>query len=1177
MPALKVFGRRWHIASDDLPLPAAALSLFHLVWVALLIVWFVTIHGPSHCQEAWEYDLVVGGLLGTFLLSFCLELWITREALQGSLFEPRRRRRIPTLIYLDCASVVAQVGLNAYGTHLIYTEPPQCELDGGEPWNPVNAMKGLVWSTWAIIAALLALVFLSYNLFPDFEDPRSWEKHCRCLGFWCCCCDREDTFRGEGQDGEQTLMMRLGRLFAMMFGHVDTTPSDIVVSFALAMTLQRMQRARAQQAQQAAQEERLGQGPGPAADGDNNGGETGGPVALGSGGGGAGRRLEKLKSWTPRPLRAWPWPFKRGSRRGWAGQQRSGAAGEAPPDGDGTSSEKGEDGPRDSRQQRRHQQPQGRSGLAGQTLGQRRGPRVAAAAVQRKGSVQLSDQPAAALGGAGGAAVLTEAPKPAPASPRDSGRDWRGSGRRVGYTRSWSPQSTDPLLMPAGSSGNHEDGSSNNLVGSGDDAGAAAGGAVLDGSSNGGHGRYEGGGLEGNHEGEVVLEILPDIDIASGAKGGSGSSTPAGVAVAGSAGHSRLGGHSGAAELCFGPEADLEQGLGVPEASGAGEDGQDRWSGDAALALAPNGAAAAAAADGLGGKQQQERQPGQQRRRQQQQERRRHLEWSESEERRYREDVGRTSSFMPNRVVRDNLAMGATKTSSDEEGQGRQLGRADTRRGEHGEVEDSVVQQAAHYMKVGWVQLCCGRSCGFLLGMCCPHRQRHRQYSARHRHQGPFRGNGGGRVPVPVPDLRVAANLNREAIQQATGLSNEDLCFSRYEGEVVNVLPYYICLDNDAQQVILAIRGSLSLEDVVRDLLFEPAELQEWAHNTREWHEMPPEVRLAGPGCRVAAHSGILDAARHTLMDIQGCGVLHSLLLAAGARCAGWRLVLVGHSLGAACAFLLGLYMRRYLPDLRCWAFSPPGGLASGQVGAAAADWCTSMVCGKEWIPRLTVNAFNHMRDEMVYAAARCRQPKLRVLAGLLRGKRWEEGALFYPADDIPREAAATLHAYHASLERPGHLKTIMEVAGDFTVPGRVIHLKPVGTQMAGRWRQQKRRLYRAVWIDAKAVQEEGILISGRMWADHMPDYCLATLSRMVRARRHHSSTASVGDNAGEAMVNDMMGGGGGAGANGAGGASAARPPGQQGAWGRGGEGGMSEGGSEYGSTAPSESEGGRG
>ena len=29
-----------------------------------------------------------------------------------------------------------------------------------------------MWSTWAIIAVLLALVVTTYNLFPDFEDPR---------------------------------------------------------------------------------------------------------------------------------------------------------------------------------------------------------------------------------------------------------------------------------------------------------------------------------------------------------------------------------------------------------------------------------------------------------------------------------------------------------------------------------------------------------------------------------------------------------------------------------------------------------------------------------------------------------------------------------------------------------------------------------------------------------------------------------------------------------------------------------------------------------------------------------------------------------------------------------------------------------------------------------------------
>lgn len=79
------------------------------------------------------------------------------------------------------------------------------------------SLQGLVWSTWAIIFILVILVVLSYNLFPDFEDPKSWEQHCRCIGWWCCCCDKEDTFKGEEEEqGDSTLLSRLGRLFGMV-------------------------------------------------------------------------------------------------------------------------------------------------------------------------------------------------------------------------------------------------------------------------------------------------------------------------------------------------------------------------------------------------------------------------------------------------------------------------------------------------------------------------------------------------------------------------------------------------------------------------------------------------------------------------------------------------------------------------------------------------------------------------------------------------------------------------------------------------------------------------------------------------------------------------------------------------------------------------------------------------
>lgn len=41
MPALQVFGRRWLLAEDDLPLPAAVLALFHLVSLLLLLLLLV--------------------------------------------------------------------------------------------------------------------------------------------------------------------------------------------------------------------------------------------------------------------------------------------------------------------------------------------------------------------------------------------------------------------------------------------------------------------------------------------------------------------------------------------------------------------------------------------------------------------------------------------------------------------------------------------------------------------------------------------------------------------------------------------------------------------------------------------------------------------------------------------------------------------------------------------------------------------------------------------------------------------------------------------------------------------------------------------------------------------------------------------------------------------------------
>lgn len=122
----------------------------------------------------------------------------------------------------------------------------------------------------------------------------------------------------------------------------------------------------------------------------------------------------------------------------------------------------------------------------------------------------------------------------------------------------------------------------------------------------------------------------------------------------------------------------------------------------------------------------------------------------------------------------------------------------------------------------------------------------------------------------------------------------------------------------------------------------------------------------------------------------------------------------------------------------RCWAFSPPGGLASASVGASAKAWCTTVVCGKEWIPRLTAQSFDRLRDEMVLAALRCRLPKLAFGWGVLRRRAWTEADLVLP--EVPPHARPVLNEYRKSLARRGELEdSFYDHASSFAAPGAYV------------------------------------------------------------------------------------------------------------------------------------------
>lgn len=496
------------------------------------------------------------------------------------------------------------------------------------------------------------------------------------------------------------------------------------------------------------------------------------------------------------------------------------------------------------------------------------------------------------------------------------------------------------------------------------------------------------------------------------------------------------------------------------------------------------------------------------------------------------------------------------------------------------------------------------------------------------------------------------------------------LSLPQRHNDITGKLPYFIALDRPHRAVVLAIRGTMSLEDAVTDVLCETAPVSELLE--------PPALAQMPNATALYAHRGILGAARAIVADVRHQGVLAQLLQGGGgvaqgsplpgptcseaspwvgsadgrtrarpgltpsaARlvtqgvrsrspgssfnagiapsdplaappplseppaassltaeslqpllagllgstaprpgsppgertapghevvggtevataggelltqdlpdCAGFSLVVTGHSLGAGTAVLVGLALRAEFPSLRVWSFSPPGALLSPALHDHCAAFTRAVVSANDFVPRLSVESLERLRDEMVASLACC---PLNKNALLWRSLRAGAGDLplrevLVPEDQAPAEARACLDRYRASTRT----HSLAAYAGRATAPsawdggaptasaplvgpGPVVLLRPRAEGAAegsaarftmlswfrdGRWRDTLRRTRRGggpvegagagagavspevVWEEARSLVEEGILLSPTIFSEHMPNYIVDALQAAVQ------------------------------------------------------------------------------
>ena len=344
-------------------------------------------------------------------------------------------------------------------------------------------------------------------------------------------------------------------------------------------------------------------------------------------------------------------------------------------------------------------------------------------------------------------------------------------------------------------------------------------------------------------------------------------------------------------------------------------------------------------------------------------------------------------------------------------------------------------------------------------------------------------------------------NVHRTSLLNHAGLVDADLIYANLKSSF-DETPYCIVVDHRWKSVVVSVRGTLSIEDCVVDILVDPASLEELG----ETHGFDGR----GEYC----HGGALNETQWIYRDLQRHRILDQLLLGPNAEFPQYSLRFVGHSLGAACAVLLSYMMKRDFPTLRCLCYSPPGGFITRKLAVECKEFCTSFVLDSDLVPRLSVDSVEHLRNEVLELIGRVKVPKKEVVEHAFSGglpcigERGGNG--MEDPDDLVEANARMLHPQGATpldTDFARQLDRVKRIHGDrrrsrtgvrdvpLFPPGKICHLVKTDERHSCSHGLMKCLTccttnigseYTAVWIENDDLNE--IVISPTLWTDHFPN-----------------------------------------------------------------------------------------
>ncbi|XP_076304469.1 inactivation no afterpotential E isoform X2 [Tachypleus tridentatus] len=316
---------------------------------------------------------------------------------------------------------------------------------------------------------------------------------------------------------------------------------------------------------------------------------------------------------------------------------------------------------------------------------------------------------------------------------------------------------------------------------------------------------------------------------------------------------------------------------------------------------------------------------------------------------------------------------------------------------------------------------------------------------------------------------------NYAALQKMCLHHNMEIVYVTFHVEVGET-PFLVALDHERRTVVVSIRGTISLQDVITDLNADGEQLP-----TDSTHE------------DWLGHKGMVLAAVYIRRKLVEEGILTQAFRYSPEKgTSQYDLVLVGHSLGAGTAAILAILLKQDFPNLVCYAYSPPGGLLSWPAVEYSKQFITSVVMGKDVVPRLGLHQLESLRSDLINAIKRTEDPKWKIIMGGVMCCCPEDNGV----DGISVEDFGLKSGVRDVTTHPSDSSIALTAHQPMYPPGRIIHIIRNHPRENEKLFKKQNPVFQAIWADNTDFDE--VLISPVMVQDHMPDKVMEALEKLL-------------------------------------------------------------------------------